>query len=392
MQSSYVNPIPVLSTWVAKMLTLGKKWAAWLDANPTAVLWEGGPEYYDGGRVYEQIASYTHDPTWLKYADIIHVAYADSIINLNGGLQGYNVFARGLLMGWQRTKNPKYLQALNVLAYGKSAATAYLSELRYFRQHGSPVSASAPGLNPAWHQEYIREAAYIASAMICNEIVSGKRHPLLLTGVYDCIVPDLDAFMSPTGATYLGKTVVNTYGVRTTGYVNNFMIGLALETLIEYYDLTGDAQIPPIVKTVLDFFWDYCVEQPASLLPKVNPKVKTPVPASYAMYYNSDPVSGLDTVRDPKGIGVVNTASDLNQLVSPAYAWYGLHFDKSYWTKADELFQAGVLGAGTNCPLSKICQDYTFSGKEFSQNYKWSFDYVKWRNSGLNGGVGNGRT
>jgi len=61
-------------------------------------------------------------------------------------------------------------------------------------------------------------------------------------------------------------------------------------------------------------------------------------------------------------------AADLSLLVCPLYGWLW-HYtgDKSFLEMGDQLFENGVQGA------------YLDGGKQFSQNYRWSFDYVKWR-------------
>jgi len=118
--------IPAKSQWKSNMVTLGQKWATWLDNpknTPLAFGVESEVWYYDGGRAFQQIASYTRDPKWNKYADQILSAYADYVITNNGGIPGYRVFSRGLLMGFQRTGNAKYQQALNALVYGSRSVT-----------------------------------------------------------------------------------------------------------------------------------------------------------------------------------------------------------------------------------------------------------------------------
>ena len=90
---------------------------------------------------------------------------------------------------------------------------------------------------------------------------------------------------------------------------------------------------------------------------------------------NSDPVIGRE-----KTSGKMITSSSLNQLVASAYAWRWLMTkDPNRLTQADTLFKAGVLGAGNNCHACVTYQDYSFTGKEFSQNYKSSFDFVRYR-------------
>jgi hypothetical protein len=59
-------------------------------------------------------------------------------------------------------------------------------------------------------------------------------------------------------------------------------------------------------------------------------------------------------------------------LIAPAYAWfYNLTGDVSYLQKGDQIFNGGVAGA------------WLGGGKQFSQNYRWSFQYVEWAGAGF---------
>jgi hypothetical protein len=84
-------------------------------------------------------------------------------------------------------------------------------------------------------------------------------------------------------------------------------------------------------------------------------------------------VSGIDTFKytDKKmSHGGDDPASDLNLLVVPLYGWlYEMTGDDKYRERGDRIFAAGILGGYLNDP------------KHFNQNYRWSFDYVKWRQS-----------
>jgi hypothetical protein len=65
----------------------------------------------------------------------------------------------------------------------------------------------------------------------------------------------------------------------------------------------------------------------------------------------------------------LNKFTELNDLVAPAYAWYWSKTgDDTYLTEGDLMFQHTFDSSS-----------YAFSGKQFSQVYKWSFDYVGWR-------------
>jgi hypothetical protein len=64
--------------------------------------------------------------------------------------------------------------------------------------------------------------------------------------------------------------------------------------------------------------------------------------------------------------------------VAPAYAWYwNLTGDTLSLNRGDELFQHAL-----DDPAHTI-----WSGKQFSQIYKWTFDYVRWRSGLATSGV-----
>jgi hypothetical protein len=60
------------------------------------------------------------------------------------------------------------------------------------------------------------------------------------------------------------------------------------------------------------------------------------------------------------------------------YAWlYQQTGSTKYRDMADTLFEGGVKGAWI-MPGCDICTDWG-PAKQYNQNYRWSFDYVKWR-------------
>src|SRR5262249_9781040 len=66
-----------------------------------------------------------------------------------------------------------------------------------------------------------------------------------------------------------------------------------------------------------------------------------------------------------------SNAPDLNLLIAPAFAWlYKQTGDTTYRDRADAIFAGGVTQACPSC-----------DGKHFNQQYRWSFDYMKWRNT-----------
>jgi hypothetical protein len=62
---------------------------------------------------------------------------------------------------------------------------------------------------------------------------------------------------------------------------------------------------------------------------------------------------------------------DLNLLIAPTYGWvFRQSGDATYRQRGDQIFAGGVKRA------------YLGGGKQFDQNYRTSFDYVKWRSGG----------
>ncbi|MDQ6734512.1 MAG: hypothetical protein M3Z35_10460 [Nitrospirota bacterium] len=128
---------------------------------------------------------------------------------------------------------------------------------------------------------------------------------------------------------------------RTAEYVRPFMAALTAEALILWHEKTHDPKVLPLLKTGADWMWDH-------------------------MW-----VSGIDAFKytdKQMSHGGTEPAPDLNLLIVPLYGWlYKMTGDDKYCERGDKIFAAGVLGAQLNDP------------KHFNQNYRWSFDYVKWR-------------
>ena len=80
------TPIPLLSTWESNMTTFGRQICNKLVPAQTPPL---GAVYYDGERVYYQIATYTGDPTWNSCAGWAEIIYRDRyVLPNNGGVAG----------------------------------------------------------------------------------------------------------------------------------------------------------------------------------------------------------------------------------------------------------------------------------------------------------------
>lgn len=116
-----------------------------------------------------------------------------------------------------------------------------------------------------------------------------------------------------------------------------FMVSLTAHSLIRDWEETKDPRLIPALRRAADWMW-----------------ANAWVPSAESMWYES-----LDTTA---------RAPDLNLLIAPIYAFlYRQTGETKYRDQGDPLFAGGTRRA------------FLANGKQFDQNYWWSFDYVKWR-------------
>lgn len=178
-----------------------------------------------------------------------------------------------------------------------------------------------------------RETALILNAYVDAELLGTAHNPLAERSVA-FLLADFDAFF--------GR---HNYPALKASYDNQpFWDGLAAQALIYYYDnITPDPRIPVAIKQYIDFLW----------LDAWNHTTNQ-------MLYGMEIWNG----------GQPTTL--LNNLMVPAFAWYYKtthNADPNYLTWGDNLWSHA------------LDTDPSFSGKEFSQNWMWSFDYLTWRNA-----------
>jgi len=290
--------LPSLAKYNEQMLTKGR---AQLGNREAISLWEGSAWYYDGTRVAYQIADYTGDSTFAEYAKNPLDVYRPYVIDNNGGIPGYRVFAQGLRMHFERTGETQ----------SKQAAISLLNAA--YGANGLPTAVLIP-------ETLSREVAYAINTMLEAEKLGQPRHTRL-TEYVDIALGHIDQWF-----------VTEKYQRMAP-----FMFALTAEALIKYHEATGDTRILPALKVGAEWIW-----------------AKAWVPANKAFVY--------EIPGDPAG------APDLNLIIVPVYGWiYSQTGDKSYIDKGDQIFAGGVDGAWLD------------QGKQFSQSYRWSMDYLKWR-------------
>jgi hypothetical protein len=313
-----ITKIPGLSMWEKQMVELGDKWCAYRDKQNAAGYfvdawgWTGDAWFYDGGRVFESIDSYTAAAGHANHAHWQHCAltilspYANYQVANDGAMQGYSTFTYGMAMNYMRTHSQVMRDAINILA-------------TIGPQHVMVGSVDPYG---------IRENAYDSNAWMSNEMLGSTRWPLLQRNI--------DKLMGNLNMVANGQV----------GAVHPFMIGLGMDTLIHWYELNmaeghPDYRVLPVIKEALDGLWrDNWLPQQKMF--EYN-RYKLPVDRS--------------------------VSTELNNLVSVAYAWYWLQTgDTVERDRGDLLFQHAFDSPG-----------YSWSGKQFSQLYELSFDFVRYR-------------
>jgi len=192
----------------------------------------------------------------------------------------------------------------------------------------SKNAAYSPDATPlSWtvSADYSREVAYAIMGYLNAETL-GEAHRARLDSFIAQAFGHLDQW----------------FGSKTAPYVRPFMVGLTAHALISVDEQRGDARVLPALITAMDWLWD-----------------NTWLPSAGAFMYTDRNVDS----------GGMEPAPDLNLLIAPAFAWlYHKTGEVRFRDRGDQIFAGGVAGA------------YLANGKQFNQNYRWSFDFIRWRN------------
>lgn len=247
--------------------------------------------YYDGQRVFQQLGDVT-GADWKACADQSEAVYRGYVLQNGGKVPGYRVFPHGLYRDF--VENGDSLSKDAVLALAQSSAFAAA-------QGGVSTVAS-------------RETAYLLNARrLANKL--GATYSL-----------DIPVALSIGHLTQWSET--------PRPYLQPFMAGLTMESLIGYYEDTQDPRIPAVIVKVLNVLWANYWHEPTQ-----------------AFRYDDKATTG---------------SPDLNMLVAPAFAWaYRITGEPIWAERGDQIFNGGLKA-------------WLGGGKQFSQQYRWSPAYVSW--------------
>jgi hypothetical protein len=205
-------------------------------------------------------------------------------------------------------------------------AMDYLRNGTASSKQGVDLLVPKPG-GLAWgiHTASSREVAYALNALVTAKDLGDTTLSSKIQLAADMAIGHLDQWFVSKNAPF----------------VRPFMVALTSEALIKYFEKSGDPRVPPLIKIAADTMWNTMW-----------------LPGNKSFQY-TDRVAGG---------GGTEPAPDLNLLIAPMYGWlYQQTGDVKYRDQGDQIFSGGVIGA------------YLGRGKQWTQNYRWSFDYVKWR-------------
>lgn len=311
----YVDPVPVaptpspfpadvpltsLAKWQSDMITHGRQHCVASEMGT----WEGFVWYYDGTRVYYQIADYTGDPaTWNPCAQMVKNMYRDYVLSNSALIPGYRIFPHGLAMDYQRTGDLQSKQAVAELA--ENSPWSAIADVSYIVDWGRS-----------------REAAYGLNANLANESL-GAPHSPNRDDLVELIFGHFDQW-------FVSKS--------SLGPPQPFMVGLSSEALIGYWNVSRDPRVPAMLKLAADSMW-------ANQWDSVNQDFP---------YTNDD---------GSQSVGV--NYQGLNLLIAPLYGWlYQQTGLQRYREEGDQMFNSGVMGTGTDLDIGKqFSQNYRWSPK-----------------------------
>lgn len=316
-------PIPGKAYWESQLMARAAQWCnkatGVMTGIPNGVLLFGVEQqqwYYDGAWVYRQVAAYTGDPAWIRCADNITTQYREGYILPNkGNIPDWRIFSDGM-------------KAACANCDGRNRHTLLLL-----------ASANLAGTGGQVWGSHMRETSYLLESTINAAKGFG----------YDEWekIPNSAPWGTIKRAIKLSSTRLLGMmdAARGDHYVSQqtFMIGLGMRALIQYWEYTKDPRVPVEIKALLDYHWDYLWDRNRNQL-----------------IFN----------RSPKGAKCEVTCNpiahtELINLNVPAFAWYwSITGDETYRERGDEIF-SHALDTSIN-----------YSGKIFTQNYRWSFDYI----------------
>lgn len=317
-ESDGSTPCPY--NWQSTAVTDGQKWCTDDTFGNEQHVW-----YYDATRVYYSLKNWdtlhgvTGNPSqWDACINFQADGYAGYV---NGGcaVPAIRVFAPGLATAFKNSGTASYSAAVNCLTQGANQPYKDLNDSALIVKN------------------FFRESAYRADTELTYIQMTGdiSRIATLKKGL-DIQLARVDQL-----------ALHDYYPYMIGGLIPESLINCYESSVCPYYQ---DPRIPAAVKTMADTIWANDWNLPGQEQSFVYAY------GQYDMgYYTSN-------------------YRALNLLIAPTFAWlFKVTGDATYQVRADAIFQGGVTndpGAGPD-----------WSGKNYSQSYRTSFDFVNWRSA-----------
>lgn len=341
------NLPPEFALWESNMIANGNTWGNFQNpagGNGFSARYDNA--YYDILWNMYQIKEYTgQDEPWNTYIAYARSAYRDEYYRPND----YNIGA-----GHQRFSH-------GLLADYLAGGTTTLADIQKIRDNVAFSDVSEfQGSYDGQSQSISREMAYALQANVNAEKAGEARNTARVSQFVAWMENHLYEWNS---GVFTGEA-----------FFQPFMFALTAHALVEFYDwevLNGrnpNAYWPtthwPTMSEALATFssWMY-----NDALVRLGPY------AGQRMWVAdiSEPGYGGFRYADreyEEGAGAVYPG--LNLLIAPVYMWvYKLTGDMNFRAMGDDIFKGGVPYGNSEA-----------SGKEFDQNYRWSFKFIQWRN------------
>jgi hypothetical protein len=263
--------------------------------------------WFYNDETFFRIAHYTGDRSWANCGIFVAEAMRDKFKQF-----GPNAMPPIFYFPWTL-----------VAAYRFTQDTSYRDAVISIGEEGNGIAGSVS-------DNYIRENAFAFERRLAMREVTGQE----------------DFNLPYYAEAVLGQLYVNATGKPDRTFNEPFMLGLAMRPLMRWYMISHDERIPVVIKLTLDKIWDSWYDQRA-----------------HHLYYNPEPSGERCAVDCQK-----STSAKLNNLVSPAYAWYWrLTGDEVMRQRGDDMFS------------HTYDEGFPYSAKEWSQGFYWSWDFVDWR-------------
>lgn len=325
-------PIPAKAQWESQMLARAAQWCPdktrgtinWAPFNALSFGASGENQvwYYDAAWVYYQIADYTGDKQWRNCADTISNQYAQALIAVGGSFSAFNRYFSDGFVRSLRTPGSLGVTAAN-LVWSKNALGG--------------ISSVA-----------IRETSYAVEAGISVAKMKGWK---TFQEIGD---PAMKSRIQQKADLLWGALA--DYKDNPNAYFQSFMAGIGMRAALKWYDFSGDERMPVAVKDLVDLMGsEMCGNDPS----------------------HPDEVSWMRGLRAPGSLDQGPTcayncspysAAELHAIFVPAWAFMWQRTGNDLYRKQGDAMWSTIWD-----------RNISYSGKIFGQSFRWSFDYVSWR-------------